>query len=44
MNRVVVRLSGSSVGQPIRPQAPPERDFDIAARHRPPHDGPTHRE
>jgi prevent-host-death family protein len=40
----IVRLSGNPVGQPIRPQAPHERGFDVAARLRPPHDGPTDRE
>jgi hypothetical protein len=40
----VIRLSGDSAGQPIRPQAPHERGFDIAAQLRPPHDGPAYRE
>jgi prevent-host-death family protein len=39
----IVRLSSDPVGQSTQPQ-PPERGFDIAARLRPPHDGPTQRE
>jgi prevent-host-death family protein len=41
----VVRLSSPEPpGQPVRPQAPHGRRFDIAATHQPPHDHPgTHR-